>query len=122
MIAIFRRDGTFAEGPIALCEFKGMYAAKTAASELAKMFGAARARELLANKHKHSVVASSKRFGATILAFPYATGAGRKQPVGCEHRTRGIVFFAGIATQEHARRVAMTLTDEHVLRLGHLAG
>ena len=46
--AIFHRDGTFAEGPIALCEVQGyVYAAKTAASELAKMLGnAARAREL----------------------------------------------------------------------------
>src|SRR5207244_9860081 len=44
--AIFHRDGTSAEGPIALCEVQGyVYAAKTAAGELAKVLGhAARAR------------------------------------------------------------------------------
>src|SRR5438876_11691025 len=46
--AIFHSDGASAEGPIALCEVQGyVYAAKTAASEFAKILDdAARSREL----------------------------------------------------------------------------
>src|SRR5881409_703177 len=46
--SIFHRDGTAAEAPIALCEVQGyVYAAKTAASELAKSLGdIGRSREL----------------------------------------------------------------------------
>jgi glycogen debranching enzyme len=111
--AIFHRDGTFAEGPIALCEVQGyVYAAKIAASELAKIFGdAARAREL-----SKQAEALCRRFEEAFWCDELSTYAialdGSKQPCKVRTSNAGHCLFAGIATQEHARRVATTLTDE----------
>ena len=111
--AIFHRDGTSAEGPIALCEVQGyVYAAKTAASELAKMLGnTARAREL-----SQQAQTLRRRFEQAFWCDDLSTYAialdGRKQPCRVRTSTAGHCLFAGIATQEHARRVATTLTEE----------
>jgi glycogen debranching enzyme len=111
--AIFHKDGTSAEGPIALCEVQGyVYAAKTAASELAKILGnAARAREL--SKQAETLC---RRFEKAFWCDDLSTYAlaldGNKQPCQVRTSNAGHCLFAGIATQEHARRVATTLTDE----------
>jgi hypothetical protein len=44
------------------------------------------------NKHKHSVVASSKRFGVTIFLLTPLHWMEASSLAGCEHRTRGIAF------------------------------
>ncbi|HVD95013.1 MAG TPA: amylo-alpha-1,6-glucosidase, partial [Candidatus Limnocylindria bacterium] len=111
--AIFHRDGTSAEGPIALCEVQGyVYAAKTAAGELAKVLGhAARAREL-----SEQTEALCRRFESTFWCDDISTYAialdGSKQPCKVRTSNAGHCLFAGIATDEHARRVATTLIDE----------
>src|SRR6266571_2877045 len=111
--AIFHRDGASAEGPIALCEVQGyVYAAKTAASELAKILGdATRSREL-----SKQAEALSRRFEKTFWCDDLSTYAialdGRKQPCRVRASNAGHCLFAGIATDEHARRVVATLTDE----------
>jgi glycogen debranching enzyme len=111
--AVFHKDGSSAEAPIALCEVQGyVYAAKIAASELAKMLGhAARARDL-------SLQAETLRsqFEQAFWCDELSTYAlaldGNKQPCRVRTSNAGHCLFAGIATQEHARRVATTLTDE----------
>jgi glycogen debranching enzyme len=111
--AVFHRDGTSAEGPIALCEVQGyVYAAKLAASELAKMFGnAERARELA-----QQAETLRRRFEQAFWCDELSTYAlaldGNKQPCRVRTSNAGHCLFAGIAAQEHARRVAATLTDE----------
>jgi glycogen debranching enzyme len=111
--AVFHKDGTFAEGPIALCEVQGyVYAAKTAASELAKILGdAARAREL--SKQAETI---RRRFERAFWCDDISTYAlaldGSKQPCRVRTSNAGHCLFAGVATPEHARRVATTLTDE----------
>ena len=111
--AIFHADGTYAEGPIALCEVQGyVYAAKLAAAELAQLFGDhARARDL----SKQATILS-RRFEESFWCDELSTYAlaldGRKQPCRVRTSNAGHCLFAGIATQEHARRVAATLTDE----------
>jgi len=111
--AIFHADGTSAEGPIALCEVQGyVYAAKVAAAKLAKLFGDdARARDL--SKQAKTL---SRRFEETFWCDELSTYAlaldGRKQPCKVRTSNAGHCLFAGIGTQEHARRVAATLTDE----------
>ena len=111
--AIFHSDGAFAEAPTALCEVQGyVYAAKTAASELAKMLGnAARAREL-----SQQAQTLRRRFEQAFWCDDLGTYAialdGRKQPCRVRTSNAGHCLFAGIATQEHARRVATTLTEE----------
>jgi glycogen debranching enzyme len=110
--AIFHADGTSAEGPIALCEVQGyVYAAKVEAAKLAKLFGDdAEARDL--SKQAKTL---SRRFEETFWCDELSTYAlaldGRKQPCKVRTSNAGHCLFAGIATQEHARRVAATLTD-----------
>ncbi|MGA7274822.1 MAG: amylo-alpha-1,6-glucosidase [Candidatus Udaeobacter sp.] len=111
--AVFHKDGTLAEGPIALCEVQGyVYAAKTAASELAKMLGnAARAREL-----SQQAQTLRRGFEQAFWCDDLSTYAialdGSKQPCRVRTSNAGHCLFAGIATREHARRVATTLTEE----------
>src|SRR5207244_2611274 len=111
--AIFHKDGTSAEGPIALCEVQGyVYAAKTAASELAKILGnAARAREL-SNQAETLCRRFEKAFWCDDLSTYALALDGNKQPCQVRTSNAGHCLFSGIATQEHARRVATTLTDE----------
>jgi glycogen debranching enzyme len=111
--SVFHRDGGSAEGPIALCEVQGyVYAARLAAAELAGLLGDhKRAREL--TKQAHTL---RRRFEESFWCEELSTYAlaldGSKQP--CEVRTSnaGHCLFAGIATDQHARRVATTLVDE----------
>jgi glycogen debranching enzyme len=111
--AIFHADGTSAEGPIALCEVQGyVYAAKLAAAELAELFGDdSRARDL--SKQAKTLF---RRFEESFWCDELSTYAlaldGRKQPCRVRTSNAGHCLFAGIATEEHARRVAATLTDE----------
>jgi glycogen debranching enzyme len=111
--AVFHKDGTLAEGPIALCEVQGyVYAAKTAASELAKILGnAARAREL-----SQQAQTLRRGFEQAFWCDDLSTYAialdGSKQPCRVRTSNAGHCLFAGIATREHARRVATTLTEE----------
>jgi glycogen debranching enzyme len=111
--AIFHADGTFAEGPIALCEVQGyVYAAKLAAAELAELFGdGARARDL--SKQSKTL---RRRFEESFWCDDLSTYAlaldGRKEPCRVRTSNPGHCLFAGIASPEHAQRVAATLIDE----------
>jgi len=111
--AIFHRDGASAEGPIALCEVQGyVYGAKTAAGELAKILGdATRSREL-----SKQAEALRRRFEKAFWCDDLSTYAlaldGNKQPCRVRTSNAGHCLFAGIATEEHARRAATALTDE----------
>jgi glycogen debranching enzyme len=111
--AIFHGDGALAEGAIALCEVQGyVYAAKGAASELAKILGdAARSREL-----SKKAEALCRRFEKAFWCEDLSTYAialdGSKQPCRVRASNAGHCLFAGVATAEHARRVVTTLTDE----------
>jgi glycogen debranching enzyme len=111
--AIFHKDGTPAEGPIALCEVQGyVYAAKLAASELAETLGdRGRARDLL----KQAKILC-RRFEEAFWCDDLSTYAlaldGKKQPCRVRTSNAGHCLFAGIASVERARRVATTLTDE----------
>ncbi|PYL22827.1 MAG: amylo-alpha-1,6-glucosidase [Verrucomicrobia bacterium] len=83
--AVFHRDGTSAEGPIALCEVQGyVYAAKTV----------------------------EEAFWCDELSTYALALDGKKQPCRVRTSNAGHCLFAGIATLEHARRVAATLTEE----------
>jgi glycogen debranching enzyme len=89
-----------------------VYAAKLAAAKLAKLFGDdAQARDL--SKQAKTL---SRRFEESFWCDELSTYAlaldGRKQPCKVRTSNAGHCLFAGIATQEHARRVAATLTDE----------
>src|SRR5213076_2125826 len=86
--------------------------AKTAASELAKMLGnTVRAREL-----SQQAQTLRRGFEQAFWCDDLSTYAialdGSKQACRVRTSNAGHCLFAGIATQEHARRVATTLTEE----------
>ena len=111
--AIFHRDGTAAEAPIALCEVQGyVYAAKTAASELAKSLGDIRRSRELGTQAE----ALRNRFENAFWCEDISTYAlaldGHKQPCRVRTSNAGHCLFSGVASEEHASRVASTLIDE----------
>ena len=111
--SVFHSDGILAEAPIALCEVQSyVYAAKLAAGEMALLLGdGTTAREL-----KNQARSLRRRFEETFWCEELSTYAlaldGSKQPCAVRTSNAGHCLFAGIATEEHARRVASTLTDE----------
>jgi len=111
--AIFHWDGDSAEGAIALCEVQGyVYAAKVAASELAKVLGdATRSREL-AKQAEALRRRFEKAFWCDDLSSYALALDGSKQPCRVRTSNAGHCLFAGIATEERARRVVAMLTSE----------
>jgi glycogen debranching enzyme len=111
--SVFHSDGSIAEGPIALCEVQGyVYAAKRAAADLAVALGDMGLARSLAD----AADALRDRFNAAFWCEDISTYAlaldGDKRPCRVRTSNAGHCLFAGIATQERARRVAATLTSE----------
>jgi len=111
--SVFHADGTPVEGPVALCEVQGYaYAAFRAAARLADVLGEeGRHRELKerAATLRHEF---AERFWCEDLSTYALALDGRKQPCRVRSSNAGHCLYTGIATEEHARRVAATLTSE----------
>ena len=108
--AIFHHDGRLAEGPIALCEVQGyVYGAKRHAAVLAEALGFPERAAALAAEAE----ALRRRFEARFWCEEMSTYAlaldGAKQPCRVIASNAGQVLFTGIASAEHAQRVARTL-------------
>ena len=111
--SVFHADGSLAQGPIALCEVQAyVYAAKRAAATLAAVLGEAERARALAQ----AADALRDRFAAAFWCGDISTYAlaldGDKKPCRISTSNAGHCLYAGIATPEHARRVAATLTSE----------
>jgi glycogen debranching enzyme len=110
--SVFHDDGSLAEPPIALCEVQGYtYAAKMAASKLAAELqlderAAALAREAQTLRERFEAAFWCEDIGTYALALD-----GRKQPCRVVTSNAGHCLFTGIASADHARRVAATLMD-----------
>jgi glycogen debranching enzyme len=108
--AVFHRDGTLAQGAIAMCEVQGYaYAAYRAAAMLAEALG-----------HRGEAVRFSSRaktlrsyFNEVFWCEELATYAvaldGEKRCCRVVSSNSGQCLFGGIATQERAERIAQTL-------------
>src|SRR5215472_16692162 len=111
--AVFHGDGSLAEPPIALCEVQSyVYAAKLEASGLAELLGD----EPIARQLKKQADTLRQRFEEAFWCEDLSTYAlaldGNKRPCRVLTSNAGHCLFAGIVTEEHARRVATTLTDD----------
>jgi len=111
--SVFHSDGTLAEGPIALCEVQGyVYAAKVAASVLARRLGDRARAEALAKQAE----TLRERFEASFWCeelSTYGIGAdGRGQLCRVRTSNPGHCLYTGIASPDRARRLAATLTGE----------
>ncbi|MBP7527166.1 MAG: amylo-alpha-1,6-glucosidase [Syntrophorhabdaceae bacterium] len=111
--SVFHADGTAAQGPIALCEVQGyVYAARLAAGGLARVLGD----ENRANALADAAADLRRRFETAFWCEELSTYAlaldGDKKAARVRTSNAGHCLFAGIATDEHARSVATTLTSE----------
>lgn len=111
--SIFHADGSPAEPPIAVCEMQAyVYAAKLAAAEMADVLGdITSALELMDGaallRQKFQAQFWDEELGTYVLALD-----GNKQPCRVRSSNAGHALFSGIASDEHAERVARTLLSE----------
>jgi glycogen debranching enzyme len=111
--SIFHSDGTLAQAPIALCEVQGyVYAAKIAASQLATLLGDNGRAGELRKQAEHLRHRFEQSFWCDELSTYGIALDGSKQLCQVRTSNAGHCLFSGIATEEHARRVATTLIDE----------
>jgi glycogen debranching enzyme len=107
---IFHRDGSFAEGPIALCEVQGyVYAAKRGAAQLA----ARRGDEAKSGALLRQAAALSEQFDRAFWCEDIGTYAlaldGAKKPCAVRTSNAGHALWTGIARGPRARRLASSL-------------
>jgi glycogen debranching enzyme len=110
--AVFHADGALARAPIALCEVQGyVYAAKRAAAELAVLLGHLPRADAL----RAQADALQKHFEQAFWCEELSTYAlaldDDKRPCRVRTSNAGQCLMTGIASPEHARRVARTLLD-----------
>lgn len=108
--SVFHADGTIPEGPIALCEVQAyVYAAKRSAAKIAGVLGKAERAAQLFREAKTLQDKFEKAFWIEgISTFALALD-GSKRPCKVRTSNAGHALFAGIASEEHARRTAATL-------------
>jgi glycogen debranching enzyme len=111
--SVFHRDGTLADPPIALCEVQGyVYAAKVAVAMLSRALGDTRRADALAREAATLLEHFDEAFWCEEIGTYALALDGRKQPCRVVTSNAGQCLFTGIATAEHARRVAQTLLDK----------
>jgi glycogen debranching enzyme len=111
--SVFHRDGTIAEGPIALCEVQGyVYAAKRSAARLAAILR----KDALATTLAIEAEELRERFEEAFWCEDLSTYAlaldGHKRLCRVRNSNAGHALFAGIASPERAVRTAATLLDD----------
>lgn len=111
--AVFHRDGTLAEGPIALCEVQGyVYAAKIAAARIAQSLG----KDLHAERLNAEAVILKRRFDRAFWSDELSTYLlaldGEKKPCLVRTSNAGQCLFTGIAESKRAAKLATTLESQ----------
>src|SRR5438093_3009366 len=108
--SVFHRDGTFAQGPIALCEVQGYaYAAKLAGAAIASSLGEATRSKALSEQAEILKENFQKSFWCEEISIYALALDGEKRQCGIRTSNAGHCLYAGIAGPEQARRVANTL-------------
>ncbi len=111
--SVFHAEGSLAPPPIALCEVQGYaYAAKRCAAALAAVLGETDRAHMLEEEAEQL----RKQFEETFWCEDLSTYAlaldGSKKPCRIRSSNAGQCLLSGIASKEHARRVANTLLSE----------
>ncbi len=110
--SIFHADGSDATGPIALCEVQAyVFAAKRAAARLAEHFGDAGLADRLFEEAETLRVRFEERFWCEDIGTYALALDGAKRPCRVRTSNAGHALFTGIASPDHAHRVAATLLD-----------
>jgi glycogen debranching enzyme len=108
--AVFHRDGSMAERPIALCEVQGyVYAAKMAAANLARALEHPETFKVLEREARDLRERFDRAFWCEEISTYALALDGAKRPCRVRTSNAGHALFTGIATERHARRAAETL-------------
>jgi len=108
--SIFHADGQLATGPIALCEVQAyVYAAKQGAAIMARMLGEHARADALAEAAETLRTRFQKAFWCEDLGVYAIALDGAKKPCRVRSSNAGQVLFCGIASADHAARLAETL-------------
>lgn len=111
--SVFHEDGSFAEGPIALCEVQGyVYDAKRKAALMASLIG----KSEMAVRLSQEARVLQKKFQKTFWLEDKQTYAlaldGQKNPCRVRSSNAGHCLYSEISSSEQARAVAHTLFEE----------
>lgn len=111
--SVFHKDGQLADAPIALCEVQGyVYEAKLRAAQLAGLLGDHK----LASRLTEDAARLKKNFDEAFWCEEIGTYAialdGKKRQCAVPSSNAGHTLWSGIATQEHAARIADQLLGE----------
>jgi glycogen debranching enzyme len=111
--SIFHSDGTIAAPPVALCEVQGyVYAAKVAASRLARVLGDVNRSCALDVQAETVRTRFENEFWCDDLGTYALALDGEKRPCRVRASNAGHCLYAGITSPERARRVAENLMSD----------
>lgn len=109
--SVFHADGSLAEPPIALCEVQGyVYAAKRCASRLAAALGEDRMAADLGSQARELQNRFEAAFWCDELSMYALALDGDKRPCRVKTSNAGHCLYTGIASPEHALRLAQALS------------
>jgi glycogen debranching enzyme len=110
--AIFHRDGTLADPPIALCEVQGyVFAAKRRAAELADLLGLTQRARKLQREAAELRARFEQAFWNEDLGCYAIALDGAKRPCLARTSNAGQCLFTGIAAPQRGQRVARALME-----------
>ena len=110
--SVFHRDGTLADGPIALCEVQAyVFAAWRAAARLAGRLGDAARAKAFASRAESLRIRFEESFWSEALGSYALALDGNKRRCEVRASNAGQCLFTGIASRERASRVATGLLD-----------
>jgi len=113
--SVFHEDGTLADAPIALCEVQAyVYAAKLSAAVVARRLDHAELAARLSAEAKALQGKFERQFWDDDLNCYVLALDGRKRPCRVRTSNAGHCLFAGIASREHAVRLAGTLLGDEL--------
>jgi glycogen debranching enzyme len=108
--SVFHADGSIAEPPIALCEVQGyVYSAKLAAGQLANALGKHDRADALEVQAKSLKERFEQSFWCPELEMYALALDGQKKPCRVRTSNPGHCLYSGIASPEHASRIARAL-------------
>ncbi|MGQ0640306.1 MAG: amylo-alpha-1,6-glucosidase [Gemmatimonadaceae bacterium] len=111
--AVFHADGSFARGPIALCEVQGYaYAARVAASRLAEQLGEREKSASLQRQAEELRTQFNRDFWCAELGTFALALDGEKRPCRVRASNAGQALATGIVAQEHVAALAQTLMSD----------
>ena len=111
--SVFYRDGVLAAPPIALCEVQAYaYGAKKAAARIASYLGFSDLAEVLERKAGRLRDQFEREFWDNELGCYVLALDGEKKPCRVRSSNAGHCLWTGIASEEHAARMAKTLMHE----------